>query len=56
MQADIAQAGELLPGQGGHNEYIANKLYSELEPEYHKNLDIHCYVAKDQVWAHTQYF
>lgn len=41
-------AGELLPGQGGHNESIANKLYTELQPEFHKNLDIFCYVAKDQ--------
>lgn len=40
--------GELLPMQGGHNEGVANKLYSELEPELRVNLDIHCYVAKDQ--------
>lgn len=40
--------GELLPKQGGHNEYVANKLYRGLEPEYRKNLDIFCYVAKDQ--------
>lgn len=41
--------GELLPKQGGHNESVANKLYQELEPEYRKNLDIFCYVAKDQI-------
>lgn len=42
-------AGELLPMQGGHNESVANKLYAELKPELHKNLDIFCYVAKDQI-------
>ncbi|EXJ82193.1 hypothetical protein A1O3_06006 [Capronia epimyces CBS 606.96] len=42
-------AGELLPFQGGHNEMIAHGLYRELEPEYHQYLDIHVYVAKDQV-------
>lgn len=41
--------GELLPLQGGHNEAVANKLYSELEPELRPNLDIYCYVAKDQI-------
>ena len=35
--------------QGGHNESVANKLYSELKPEFRKNLDIHCYVGKDQI-------
>ena len=40
-------AGELLPMQGGHNESIANKLYSQLK-ELGKNLDVFCYVAKDQ--------
>lgn len=41
-------AGELLPMQGGHNEGIANYLYKELPEEYHPNLNIHVYVAKDQ--------
>ena len=41
-------AGELLPLQGGHNEGVAHKLYKALEPDFHKNLDIYCYVAKDQ--------
>lgn len=42
-------AGELLPLQGGHNEAVAQKLYTMLEPEFHKNLDMYCYVAKDQI-------
>ncbi|KAL2433945.1 hypothetical protein ABEF94_013456 [Exophiala dermatitidis] len=42
-------AGELLPFQGGHNEMVANGLYRDLETEYHQYLDIHAYVAKDQV-------
>jgi hypothetical protein len=42
-------AGELLPLQGGHNEGVAHKLYEALEPEFHGNLDMYCYVAKDQV-------
>jgi hypothetical protein len=42
-------AGELLPMQGGHNEGVAHKLYRELESEFHANLDIYSYVAKDQV-------
>ncbi|KAJ9640714.1 hypothetical protein H2204_003003 [Knufia peltigerae] len=42
-------AGELLPGQNGHNEMIAHGFYEELEQQYHQNLDIHAYVAKDQV-------
>ncbi|KIX05212.1 uncharacterized protein Z518_06084 [Rhinocladiella mackenziei CBS 650.93] len=42
-------AGELLPFQGGHNEMVANRLYRDLEPEYHQNLDIYAYVAKDQI-------
>ena len=42
-------AGELLPAQGGTNEMVANKFYTELEPEFHKNLDIYAYVAKDQI-------
>lgn len=35
--------------QGGHNESVANGLYAKLSPEFHKNLDIYCYVAKDQI-------
>jgi hypothetical protein len=42
-------AGELLPYQGGTNEMIAYKLFSELEPEEKKNLHVGYYVAKDQV-------
>lgn len=42
-------AGELLPKQGGHNEMIAHRLYSELGPEARDNLDVHAYVAKDQI-------
>ena len=41
-------AGELLPLQGGHNEGIAHGLYKALEEKHHDNLDIYCYVAKDQ--------
>lgn len=41
-------AGELLPMQGGHNEGIAYGLYKDLEDKYHDNLDIYCYVGKDQ--------
>lgn len=42
-------AGELLPLQGGHNEGVAHKLYKELETEFHDNLGMYCYVAKDQI-------
>ncbi|KAK4947649.1 hypothetical protein LTR10_013595 [Elasticomyces elasticus] len=42
-------AGELLPGQNGHNEMIAHGFFKELEEQYHQNLDIHAYVAKDQI-------
>jgi len=42
-------AGELLPGQGGHNEGVANKLYSQLQPAARKNLDIYAYTGKDQI-------
>ncbi|EXJ81840.1 hypothetical protein A1O1_07905 [Capronia coronata CBS 617.96] len=42
-------AGELLPFQGGHNEMVAHGLYQDLEPEYHQNLNIYAYVAKDQI-------
>ncbi|KAF4555289.1 Hypothetical protein D9617_2g052420 [Elsinoe fawcettii] len=41
--------GELLPYQGGTNEMISHKMYTELEPEYRKNLKWHWYVAKDQI-------
>ncbi|KZF19543.1 phospholipase D/nuclease [Xylona heveae TC161] len=41
-------AGELLPFQGGHNEMIANKLYTTLTAEEGKRLHIFNYVAKDQ--------
>jgi phosphatidylserine/phosphatidylglycerophosphate/cardiolipin synthase-like enzyme len=40
-------AGELLPGQGGHNELIAHRLYEDLGSQ-RDNLDIYTYVAKDQ--------
>ncbi|KAF1991456.1 hypothetical protein K402DRAFT_322349 [Aulographum hederae CBS 113979] len=44
-------AGELLPGQGGTNEMVANKLYEELgdDEESRSRLKVHYYVAKDQV-------
>ena len=42
-------AGEMLPLQGGHNEYFAHTLYKELEERFHENLDISVYVAKDQI-------
>ncbi|KAI1326230.1 phospholipase D/nuclease [Xylariaceae sp. FL0255] len=41
-------AGELLPGQGGHNDMIANKLYTKLSPSGRTHLKWHWYVAKDQ--------
>jgi phosphatidylserine/phosphatidylglycerophosphate/cardiolipin synthase-like enzyme len=41
-------AGELLPMQNGHNELVASRLFSQLEPEHRKNLDWCYYVAKDQ--------
>ncbi|KAK4998856.1 hypothetical protein LTR66_001989 [Elasticomyces elasticus] len=42
-------AGELLPFQGGHNEMVANKLYTELStPEERSRLHVHYYVGKDQ--------
>lgn len=41
--------GELLPGQGGHNESVANKLYSQISTECRKNLDVYVYVGKDQI-------
>ena len=45
-------AGELLPFQGGHNEGVANKLYTSLgkdEVAARNLLNIHYYTAKDQV-------
>ncbi|KAG9700951.1 hypothetical protein KCU95_g700, partial [Aureobasidium melanogenum] len=45
-------AGELLPFQGGHNEGVANKLYTSLtkdEDAARNLLNIHYYTAKDQV-------
>ncbi|ORY12780.1 IQ calmodulin-binding motif protein [Clohesyomyces aquaticus] len=54
-------SGELLPGQGGTNEMVANTLYTSLEnagdgdgdgegnEEVRKRLHVHYYVAKDQV-------
>ncbi|EKG19053.1 Phospholipase D/Transphosphatidylase [Macrophomina phaseolina MS6] len=42
--------GELLPFQGGTNEMIAHKMYSEeLTPDERKLLHIHWYVGKDQI-------
>ncbi|KAL1305109.1 hypothetical protein AAFC00_002038 [Neodothiora populina] len=43
-------AGELLPFQGGHNEMVANKLYTSLSdsPSAKSNLHVHYYVGKDQ--------
>lgn len=44
-------AGELLPFQGGHNEGVANKLYTSLaenESDARSRLHVHYYVAKDQ--------
>ncbi|KAF9694204.1 hypothetical protein EKO04_007904 [Ascochyta lentis] len=43
-------AGELLPFQGGNNEMVANETYRGLNEEQKKNLRIHYYVAKDQVY------
>ncbi|KAJ3016279.1 hypothetical protein HKX48_004126 [Thoreauomyces humboldtii] len=40
-------SGELLPAQNGTNEMIANQLYSQLNEEEKKYLDIYNYVAKD---------
>lgn len=42
-------AGELLPGQGGHNEGVAHHLLTSLSPEHRENLNIYAYVAKDQI-------
>jgi hypothetical protein len=43
-------AGELLPFQGGNNEMVAYELYTGMSEEHKKNLRIHYYVAKDQVF------
>ena len=42
-------AGELLPYQGGTNEMISHKLYSELDEKDKKRLHVHFYVGKDQI-------
>ena len=42
-------AGELLSFQNGNNEMLAHRLYNELPKEFHGNLDIYKYVAKDQI-------
>lgn len=41
-------AGELLPGQGGHNEMVASKLCAELSEAERSNLHVIYYVGKDQ--------
>lgn len=43
-------AGELLPFQGGHNEMVASKLYTDLgdDTEAKSRLHVHYYVGKDQ--------
>ncbi|QIW97701.1 hypothetical protein AMS68_003219 [Peltaster fructicola] len=41
-------AGELLPGQGGHNEMVASKLCETLSSQERSNLHILYYVGKDQ--------
>lgn len=41
-------AGELLPGQGGTNEMVADGLHKKLQGDEHKLLKIGYYVAKDQ--------
>ncbi|KAF2162387.1 hypothetical protein M409DRAFT_69265 [Zasmidium cellare ATCC 36951] len=40
--------GELLPGQGGTNEMNANHLYSQLDEDEKKLLNVFFYVAADQ--------
>jgi len=42
-------SGELLPKQGGTNEMVASKLYSELNDQEKKSLHVGYYVGKDQV-------
>ncbi|KAI1280005.1 hypothetical protein F5Y07DRAFT_405617 [Xylaria sp. FL0933] len=41
-------AGEMLPMQGGHNDKIANQLYTTLSPVGRQRLHWYWYVAKDQ--------
>ena len=41
-------AGELLPGQGGTNEMVADGLYKKLKGDKKKRLKLGYYVAKDQ--------
>ncbi|KAI1310436.1 hypothetical protein F5Y03DRAFT_39514 [Xylaria venustula] len=41
-------AGEMLPKQGGHNDKIANQLYTTLSLAGRQHLHWHWYVAKDQ--------
>ncbi|KAI1356249.1 hypothetical protein F5Y01DRAFT_309662 [Xylaria sp. FL0043] len=41
-------AGEMLPMQGGHNDKIANQLYTTLSPAGRQRLHWYWYVAKDQ--------
>ncbi|WWC89702.1 uncharacterized protein L201_004627 [Kwoniella dendrophila CBS 6074] len=40
--------GELLPFQGGTNQMIATKMYSNLSDEHKNNLEIYWYTGKDQ--------
>ncbi|KAF2730308.1 phospholipase D/nuclease [Polyplosphaeria fusca] len=42
-------SGELLPFQGGTNEMVANKLCDSLDLESKQRLNVHYYVAKDQM-------
>ena len=41
-------AGELLPLQGGNNEYVAHKLYGQLSEAEKAHLHVYNYVGKDQ--------
>ncbi|KAF8312473.1 hypothetical protein DL93DRAFT_2059854 [Clavulina sp. PMI_390] len=41
-------AGEMLPMQGGTNEQVVAKMYSELEDGHKKNLKVYWYTGKDQ--------
>ncbi|KAL3418511.1 hypothetical protein PVAG01_10227 [Phlyctema vagabunda] len=42
-------SGELLPGQGGTNEMIANKMYTSLSATGRSRLHYFYYIGKDQV-------
>jgi phosphatidylserine/phosphatidylglycerophosphate/cardiolipin synthase-like enzyme len=42
-------AGELLPFQGGTNEMVADHLYESLDKASKQHLNVHYYVAKDQI-------